>query len=100
MTTPLNPIDSAQLPADVRKAGAKAEQLYSAALAFESVLTNQLAQAMTSTLTDGSGDSDGSGDDGTTSLYAQQLPQAFTDGVTSAGGLGLARDLYEALKQS
>jgi Rod binding domain-containing protein len=80
------------MPADVRKAGKDDQQLYSAALAFESVLTNQLAQAMTTSL------KDESSDDATSSFYEQQLPQAFTQGVTSAGGLGLARDLYEALK--
>lgn len=97
MTSPLPPIDSAMLPADVRKAGAQDQQLYSAALAFESVLTNQLAQSLTATLQD-DGSGDDSGTDGATSIYKQQLPEAFTQGVTNAGGLGLARDLYEALK--
>jgi Rod binding domain-containing protein len=92
MTSQLPPIDSALLPADVRKAGKDDQQLYATALQFESVLTNQLAQSLTSSL------KDESSDDGTTALYEQQLPQAFTQGVTSAGGLGLARDLYEALK--
>jgi Rod binding domain-containing protein len=94
MATPLPPIDSAQIPADVRKDGAKAEQLYATALQFENVLTEQLAQAIAPSQDDSS-DSDGS-----TSIYEQMLPQAFSQGVTGAGGLGLAKDLYEALKQS
>jgi Rod binding domain-containing protein len=89
MTSSLPPVDPTQIPADVRKAGADAEQLYATALQFESVLTEQLAQAIAP---------QDESEDGSTSLYAQMLPQAFAQGVTRAGGLGLAHDLYEALK--
>jgi Rod binding domain-containing protein len=104
----LPPIDSAFLPADVRKAGPKAEQAYQSALSFESVLTEQLTQSLTSTLT-GSAAGDGSDDDGTgddtdssstdaaTQLTAQMLPDALSQSLTAAGGLGLARQLYDAL---
>ena len=95
MADSISPIDAAQFPADVRQGGAKAEQLYATALQFENVLTEQLAQAIVPAQDDSSDDSDGS-----TSLYQQMLPQAFSQGVTGAGGLGLADDLYQALKQS
>lgn len=100
----LPPIDAAQLPADVRKAGPKAEQTYETALAFESVLTQQLTQSLASTLetsaggADDSDDSDsGSGSDATTELTAQMIPDALSQSLTASGGLGLARQLYESL---
>jgi Rod binding domain-containing protein len=92
MADSLTPIDAALMPAEVRKAGPEAEKLYGAALSFESVLTRQLAEAMTSSLKD-----EDTGD-GTTAIYDQMLPDAFAQGVTAAGGLGLAQQLYEALK--
>ena len=95
MTSSLPPVDAALVPAEVRKAGPKAEKLYESALSFESLLTQQLAQSLTSSLQDDSED----GGDGTTQIYGQMLPDAFAQGVTSAGGLGLAGQLYEALKQ-
>ena len=96
MTSPLPPVDSALLPADVRKAGPKAEKLYETALSFESMLTQQLAQQLTDAV---QSDSDDDGGDGTTQIYGQMLPNAFAQGVTNAGGLGLADQLYKALKQ-
>jgi Rod binding domain-containing protein len=96
MADALPPIDAALVPADVRKAGPEAQKLYEAALSFESVLTHQLAEAMTASTQD---DSQDGGDDGTSQIYGQMLPDAFTQGVTGAGGLGLADQLYQALKQ-
>jgi Rod binding domain-containing protein len=96
------PIDAAQLPADVRKAGPEAQKLYATALAFEQVLVSQLTEQLQSTagaLT--GGDGDGSGDDSqdsTSSLELGMVPGAFAQGLTSAGGMGIARQLYDSLK--
>ena len=90
----LPPIDAALLPPDVRKAGPKAEQTYQTALAFESVLTQQLTQSLASTVTD-TGDDDGG--DASTSLSELLIPDALSRGLAASGGLGLARQLYEAL---
>jgi hypothetical protein len=105
----------AVLPPDVRAAGTKGEQLYKAALGFEQLLTqeltDQLAQTMQGTdATDGSGDgSDGSDDPATDSIFSmggtspvvsQMLPQALSDGITQAGGLGIAHQLYLMLARS
>jgi len=81
--TPLPPIDQATLPADVRAAGPQARARYQAALSFERQLTTELAKQLSST----AGESLGSGP------YAQLLPEALADGITAAGGLGLARTL-------
>jgi len=104
------------LPPDVRKAGAKGEQLYKAALGFEQLLTQELTDQLAQTMqgTDGADSSDSSSDDGsndpsTQSIFSmggsspvvsQMLPQALSDGITQAGGLGIAHQLYLLLAQS
>lgn len=103
------------LPPDVRAAGAKGEQLYKAALGFEQLLTqeltDQLAQTMQGTDAMGGSDngSDGADDPSTDSIFStggtspvvsQMLPQALSDGITQAGGLGIAHQLYLMLAQS
>ena len=104
------------LPPDVRKAGAKGEQLYKAALGFEQLLTQELTDQLAQTMqgsddTDSSSDSsdDGSDDPSTQSIFSmggsspvvsQMLPQALSDGITQAGGLGIAHELYLMLAQS
>ena len=99
MTDALTPIDAAALPAEVRKAGPEAQKLYASALSFESVLTQQLAQALTSSIDSSSDDEDGgSSSDAGADVYKQMLPDAFAKGVTSGGGLGLAQQLYDALR--
>ena len=104
------------LPPDVRRAGAKGEQLYKAALGFEQLLTQELTDQLAQTMqgTDGSDGSDSSSDDGsndpsTQSIFSmggsspvvsQMLPQALSDGITQAGGLGIAHQLYLMLAKS
>ncbi|HEY1365516.1 MAG TPA: rod-binding protein [Gaiellaceae bacterium] len=103
MSSSLPPIDSALLPADVRKDGAKGRELYQAALGFEQVLERQLAQALVSTTDSSDSDSDSDSDDtgsGVTDLYKQMLPDALSQGMAANGGLGLAPQLYESLKET
>jgi len=86
--TGLPPIDQAQLPADVRTAAPARKQAYEAGLGFERLLVQQLTQSLADSARDAMG-----GD----SPYASLLPDALTDGVMSAGGLGLARQLTDAI---
>jgi hypothetical protein len=103
------------LPPDVRAAGAKGEQLYKAALGFEQLLTKELTDQLAQTMqgTDAMGGSDdgsgGSEDPAETSIFStggtspvvsQMLPQALSDGITQAGGLGIAHQLYLMLAKS
>jgi Rod binding domain-containing protein len=104
------------LPPDVRKAGPKGEQLYQAALGFEQMLTQQLTDELAKTMqgADGSDGSDGSdpsandpssqsifpSDSSSSSMVGQMLPQALSDGITQAGGLGIAHQLYLMLAQA
>lgn len=106
-TTGATPVDQANIPADIRKAGPKAQQLYETALSFEQVMLQQLTSALqTTTQSDGSDDSSGDssddgssdGSDATTNTMMQMLPNAFAQGLTSSGGVGIARELYDAMK--
>jgi Rod binding domain-containing protein len=107
------PIDQALLPASVRNGTTAQKNAYTTALGFEQMLVDQLSQELASTTqTDGtsdSGDDSGSSDDSTTSssllggsdpatsTYAQMLPTALTQGVMSAGGLGVAQEIASSL---
>lgn len=102
-TSGLPPIDQAQLPADVRAATPARKQAYEAGLGFEQMLVQQLSQSLVASAGDPSSD-DGSGDgSGSTgalgggSPYASLLPDALSQGVMGAGGLGLARQLMDAI---
>jgi len=89
------------VPADVRKAGKEAEETYRAALGFERMLTEQLTKTMStsaSTLGGGGEDGEESGETAATSAYKDMLPGQLADAVTSAGGLGLAHDLYLTMR--
>jgi Rod binding domain-containing protein len=103
------PVDQAQLPADVQKAGPQARQLYATALSFEQMLVEQLTQQLDTSNPNGDGSSDGSdsGDgtddgssDATSAMYTQMLPSAFAQSITGAGGIGLADELYKSLSTS
>jgi hypothetical protein len=88
-TSGLPPIDQAQLPSDIRTAPAARRDAYEAGLGFERLLVQQLSQSLTNSARDALG-----GD----SPYASLLPDALTDGLMGAGGLGLARQLTDAIQ--
>lgn len=95
--TSLPPIDASLLPADIRKASEADRKQYSAALGFERTLINELTKAMAETAKPGD---DGSQPrDAATSLYMDMLPDQLADSVIQAGGLGLARTLYDGMKE-
>jgi Rod binding domain-containing protein len=103
MTAPVV-IDVSALPADVRKAGPDAQKLYSTALAFEKVLVEQLTKQLDPSSSEGmtsdDSDSEDSGSDGSTAMYSQMLPGAFAQGISDAGGVGLADQLYRSLAKA
>lgn len=94
MTT-LPPIDQSLLPADVRSGSDADRKNYTAALGFERTLVNELTKAMAETAKP-DGDQP---QDAATSLYMDMLPDQLADSVIQAGGLGLARTLYEGIKE-
>ena len=88
----LPPIDQALLPADIRTAAGgrgSVKDAYEAGLGFERLLVQQLSQSLTDSARDALG-----GD----SPYASLLPDAMADGLMGAGGLGLARQLADAIE--
>ena len=88
---------AAAIPADVRARGKDAEQTYRAALTFERTLLEQL----TKSLSKGTLDADGEdGESAATSAYRDMLPGTLADAVTGAGGLGLAHDLFLAMRSA
>ena len=90
------------VPADVRNAGAQAEQTYRAALGFERMLTEQLTKTMSTGASALGGEEDGEegGETAATAAYKDMLPGQLADAVTNAGGLGLAHDLYLTMRST
>ena len=84
----LPPIDQSALPLDIQRGSQTRKDAYSAGLGFESMLVQQLTDGLVTDSQDALG-----GD----SPYASLLPQALTDGIMNAGGLGLARQLTDAM---
>ena len=99
---------NAMIPADVRKAGKDAEQTYRVALGFERTLLEQLTKSMAKDMVgmdssdsdSDSGDGENSGPSAATSAYTDMLPGTLADSVTSAGGLGLAHDLWLSMRSA
>ena len=101
----LPPIDNSLIPAEVRNGSASDKKSYQAALGFERMLLGELTKAMADTAkpADGSDSDSDSGDggqpqDAATSMYTQMLPDQLADSITQNGGMGLARNFYDALK--
>lgn len=102
--TVIPPVDAAALPPEVREGTAQDRELYATALGFERMLVEELTRQMTDSLAalDG-GDGEDDHDDGglslsSASLLTDQLPSTLADAIASGGGLGLALDLWRALR--
>jgi Rod binding domain-containing protein len=80
----IDAISETAIPAEVRKAGGT--NAYKAALGFESMLLDQLSQ----TLVEDSGLGD--------SPYAGSVTEAFSSSLLKGGGIGLADELWKALR--
>lgn len=83
-----------QLPAQVRADGAEGRKLWEASLGFESLLVRTLAASMTSSISGG----DDEETDASTATAREQLPDALTNAISDNGGLGLAEQLYTAMR--
>jgi Rod binding domain-containing protein len=96
--TGLAPIDQSLLPADVRKGGKEDRERYTAALGFERALVTELAKTMAETAKPE--DDESQPRDAATATYLDMLPERLADSITQNGGLGLARTLYDSMKES
>ena len=95
----LPPIDQSLLPADVRKGSDADRKTYAAALGFERALVQELAKTMAETAKPVDGGDGDEPKDAASSMYMQQLPDQLADSVIQNGGLGLARNLYDSMKE-
>jgi Rod binding domain-containing protein len=91
-------ISDTLLPASVRNGSDADKQDYKAALGFEQMLVGQLVQTMT-------GADSPTGDDDTANPLASgpmasQMQDALTSALMSAGGLGLAGQVYKGMQAS
>jgi Rod binding domain-containing protein len=77
------------LPASVRARSAQDKQEYGAALGFEQVLLQQVVAAIVPE------DSDLAG-----SPYASAVQDAFAQGLTASGGIGLGAQLFETMQRT
>jgi hypothetical protein len=87
MIVGLPSVPPSALPADVRNGSKADREAYTAALGFEQILLGQLVGEM---LPDG-GMTDGP--------YAASMQEALTAGLVADGGIGLAAQLYPALRK-
>jgi Rod binding domain-containing protein len=82
----LPPISDALLPREVRAGSTADKQAYKAALGFEQVLLGELVKEMSPSLTDGP--------------RGDAVADAMTEALTSAGGIGVAPQLYSTLTRT
>jgi Rod binding domain-containing protein len=91
----LTGIDQSLLPADVRKGTSADRKAYGAALDFERALLGELTKAMAETAKP----ADDANEDAASATYRSMLPERLADSLVQAGGIGLARSLYDSLKE-
>ena len=81
----------AVLPPEVRKGGKEAKEAYGAALGFEQMLVKQLTKSMADSSAVGGGENGG----GAPPAYRDMISDQIASAITSAGGIGLAENLYK-----
>jgi Rod binding domain-containing protein len=97
MSSALPPIDDRVLPADVRNGTTADKTRYKAALQFERELVSQLTQQLSDSTQSDTGDESSST---AVNTYKQMLPGVLADNIMQSGGLGLARQIAQNLKES
>jgi len=80
----------AVLPPEVRKGGKEAKEAYGAALGFEQMLVKQLTKSMADSSAVGGGENGGA-----PPAYRDMISDQIATAITSAGGIGLAENLYK-----
>jgi hypothetical protein len=85
----LPPVPETALPAAVRSGTTHDKRQYSAALGFEQVMVGQLVKAM---IPEDSGLDSGP--------YGSAVEDAFSQGIVDAGGVGLAKQLFDTMQET
>jgi Rod binding domain-containing protein len=97
MSSALPPIDDRVLPADVRDGTTADKTRYKTALQFERELVAQLTQQLADSTKPETGDESSST---AANTYKQMLPGVLADNIMQSGGLGLARQIAQNLKET
>jgi hypothetical protein len=104
-TSGLPIVNQALEPAWVRHGSASTQKAYDSALSFEQTLVEQLSQSLASAgglsgeSSEGeSGSEEGGSSGGANGELASLIPQALTNSVMHAGGLGLAAQMTHQLE--
>lgn len=82
----LPPVAPGAIPADVRAEGPKAVRSYESALGFERLLLSKLLTEALPEENEGEGEG--------SEPRAVSMPETLADAISSAGGTGIAADLY------
>jgi Rod binding domain-containing protein len=104
MSTGVPPVNSALEPAWVRNGSAETQRAYQVALAFEQMLVQEMTSSLSQEGAFGGGEGEAGGEgEGQDSklgggMLSSLLPQALSQGIASAGGLGLAPQLTRELE--
>jgi len=85
----LPPVPETALPAAVRDGSAQDKRSYTAALGFEQVMLGQLVKAM---VPEDSGLASGP--------YGSAVTDAFAQGISNSGGVGLAAQLFQTMQET
>jgi hypothetical protein len=103
-------ISDTLLPAAVRSGSESDKDSYKTAMGFEQMLVGQLVQTMAGS--DGGADATSTGDDDsddtaldmsdpmTSGPFSGQMQDALSSALMSAGGLGLAAQIYKGMQSS
>jgi Rod binding domain-containing protein len=88
---PLNSLSlPAVVPAEVRNGDKQTKEAYAAAVGFERMLVKQLTKSLTDSSALGGGENPS-----TPGAYREMMSDGIADAITSAGGIGLAENLYK-----
>jgi Rod binding domain-containing protein len=79
----------AVVPTEVRNGSKEAKEAYAAAVGFERMLVKQLTESLTDSAAVAGGK-----EGNTPAAYREMLSDGIADAITSAGGIGLAENLY------
>jgi hypothetical protein len=99
-------ISDTLLPADVRNGSQSDKDSYKTAMGFEQMLVGQLVQTMAGSGATGTGDDDSAdtaldtSDPMTSGPFSGQMQDALSSALMSAGGLGLAAQIYKGMQSS
>jgi Rod binding domain-containing protein len=90
-------VPATAIPASVRKDGKEGIETYKAALGFEQMLVKQLTKSLSDSAALGADKEDGTAS--APAAYRDMVADQMAASIASAGGIGIADDLYKTLRK-